>query len=105
MDFKTCKHCGEIRPISMFRHYYGNRSGTYRYCKMCEKIMTRRKYLVAKGDRRTPEEIEELTKIDKLYELRAKLGYEVPGRNKDHGGATDLLDDFIAKAEQQSENM
>lgn len=105
IKFKTCKQCGEIRPIAAFRSYYGNRKGTYRYCKTCEKILTRRKYLVAKGDRKTEEEIVELAKIDKLYELRANLGYEVPGRNKDHGGATELLDGLIAKAEQQNENM
>ena len=38
MNAKTCKQCGELKPIEQFRKYYGGRKGTYTTCKTCENI-------------------------------------------------------------------
>ena len=99
IDTKICSHCGEEKPLSSFRHYYGGRKGTYKYCKDCEKIITREKYLVAKGVRRTPQEEMELQKIHKLYELRVSVGLEAPRHSDNRVGTVDLIDQMLAKAE------
>lgn len=102
-EAKKCSHCGELKPLSRFRKYYGGRAGHYRYCLDCEKIMTRYKYLVSKGDDAAPCEREELAKIEKLYEYRKQLGLETPGRNN-YGGATSLIDKMLAEAEAKVQN-
>lgn len=72
MTYKMCAHCGEVRPVDMFRKYY-NRPGLYAFCKICEKIETRRKYLVRKSKLSEDEKIE-LDNIIKLYEYQRSLG-------------------------------
>ena len=100
METKTCTHCGELKPISCFRKYYGGRKGHYRYCKTCEKLNTRHKYLVGKGDAATQQEREELAKLIRLYELRETLGLETPLHPcKPAISAADLLEEQLAKAE------
>ena len=63
MEVKTCRQCGEIKPLSQFRKYYGGRKGTYKMCKVCERVNSREKYLFAKGDSLRQEEKVELKKI------------------------------------------
>ena len=48
MGTKVCKRCGRELPVDQFRNYYGGREGSYSFCKTCEKIEQRRKYLLAK---------------------------------------------------------
>lgn len=97
MAFKTCSACGAEKPIEAFRPYYGGRKGTYRYCRTCERIMQREKYLIAKGDAATQQEREELEKIHKLYSIRETKGLKPPRYSKDRVGATDLIDQLLAK--------
>lgn len=101
MNTKICAQCGEEKPISSFRPYYGGRKGTYSFCKDCEKIMTREKYLMSKGDRMTIQECDELERIRKLYELRRSAGLKAPRHRNEtkHGGATALIDEMLAKME------
>lgn len=77
---KTCARCGKTLPEENFRHYYNNRKGTYRYCKMCESIEARRRYL-ASQDSLTATQSEELDKINKLYDARFAAGLSVPKRS------------------------
>lgn len=107
MDTKRCTHCGEVRPIGEFRKYYkpGVKVGYYRYCKTCEKIMTRRRYLVGKGDRLTESERVELSKIEQLYDLREAAGLEVLGRGrqqKARGEAAAIVDQMLEDALKRS---
>ena len=67
-EAKKCTQCGEIRGIEMFRHYYGNRSGTYRYCKICERINNREQYLQDKATREVLND-EELNTLNMIHEL------------------------------------
>lgn len=96
MKAKTCKQCGELKPIEQFRRYYGGRKGTYTMCKQCERINSREKYLVGKADRRTEAEEQELAKIHELYILQSKLGLQPPIRS---GRSTSLVDDLDAAIE------
>lgn len=72
METKVCAHCGSERSIDQYRKYY-NRPGLYAYCKTCEKIETRRKYLSRKEGRTEMEEVE-LDKISSLYDLQRQHG-------------------------------
>ena len=97
MDVKTCKQCGELKPITQFRQYYGGRRGTYKMCKDCERINSREKYLSSKGESRSPEEDVELMQIHKLYECQRSVGLQPPVK---HGGRKPLtadLDSMIQK--------
>ena len=99
MNGKTCKQCGELKPIEQFRKYYGGRKGHYNTCKSCEKINARMKYLRAKGDlSRTDAEHSELLKIYQLYEAQRAAGLQPPreGGNR-NTPLVDSLDDMIAK--------
>lgn len=78
MDVKTCKQCGELKPISQFRQYYGGRRGTYKMCKDCERINSREKYLSAKGANRTGDEETELQRIHMLYDYQRAVGLQPP---------------------------
>lgn len=100
METKKCTHCGEIRPVSMFRKYYGGRKGHYRYCRFCEQLAMRYKYLTNKGGAATQEESEELAKLEKLYEYRRAAGLETPGHGANkHGAATAMIDQLLAEFE------
>lgn len=96
MDVKTCKQCGELKPISRYRKYYGGRNGTYKVCLDCERINSREKYLASK-ETRTAEEDAELDRIHKLYECQRAVGLRPPVK---HGGRKPLtadLDSMIQK--------
>lgn len=97
MDVKTCKQCGELKPISQFRKYYGGRRGTYTMCKQCERINSREKYLVAKGSSTTPSEEAELDKIHKLYEYQRSMGLQPPNRQVRRASIAAELDSMLDK--------
>lgn len=100
METKVCTHCGELRPLSMFRAYYGKRKGHYRYCRMCERLLMRYKYLTGKGDAVTQEESEELAKLKKLYEYRHAAGLETPGKGRNiHGATAAIVDKLLEEFE------
>lgn len=104
MNAKTCKQCGEIKPIEQFRKYYGGRKGTYTTCKTCEKINSRAKYLTNKGDKCGEAEIAELNKIHELWEVQRMAGLQPPRENTGRTvPITESLDDMIGKYQQQAE--
>jgi len=97
MNAKTCKQCGELKPIEQFRKYYGGRKGHYNTCKLCEKINARYKYLNNK-ETQSSAEIDELCKIEKLYEVQRAAGLQPPRRDAERNKPlVDSLDDMIAK--------
>lgn len=97
MEVKTCKQCGELKPISQFRRYYGGRKGTYKVCKACERINSREKYLRAKGECMGWDEEAELDKIHKLYEYQRSLGLQPPTRQERRTTIADELDSMLDK--------
>lgn len=98
MEAKVCKQCGELKPIDAFRKYYGGRKGCYTVCKMCERINSRAKYLVAKGQKCTDSEVEELNKIQTLWDAQRKAGLQPPRSNCGRSiPLADKLDDMIDK--------
>src|SRR5574343_1133153 len=81
----TCTYCGCEKPDEAFRAYYQNKYSVvnghnldgakhYPYCKECEKIENRRKYLL----QREQTETGEYEMICKLYDKRIDLGLDVP---------------------------
>ena len=92
MQTKTCKQCGELKPIDQFRKYYGGRQGHYTICKDCERINSRAKYLERKGDSITSTEDAELKKIYRLYDAQRACGLQPPRRES--GRQTRLVDDL-----------
>ena len=103
MDVKTCKQCGELKPISQFRRYYGGRKGTYTMCKQCERINSREKYLVAKGESISQQEATELDKIHTLYEYQRSLGLQPPTRQTRRAALNADLDDMLSKYKDMAE--
>lgn len=103
MNAKTCKQCGEHKPIEQFRKYYGGRKGHYTICKTCEKINSRAKYLRRKGECMNWDEEAELAKIEQLYDAQRAAGLQPPS---DHMGRkvplSESLDDMISKYQQQA---
>jgi hypothetical protein len=97
MDVKTCKQCGELKPISLFRQYYGGRRGTYKMCKDCERINSREKYLAAKGASRTEAEETELNRIHELYDCQRAVGLQPPTKRGGNKPLTNDLNDMLAK--------
>lgn len=95
MDAKTCRQCGELKPISQYRRYYGGRQGSYTTCRQCEKINSRLKYLESKEVLTEPERIER-DKILKLYEAQQSAGLRPPRRG---GRRTELVTDLDAMLE------
>ena len=97
MEVKTCKQCGELKPIGQFRKYYGGRKGTYKMCKACESINSREKYLVSKGDALNQQEEAELDKIHTLWDYQRKLGLQPPGRQERKVPLSNELDGMLDK--------
>lgn len=79
MDTKECRQCGEVKPLSQYRQYYGGRQGSYTLCLACEKINSRVKYLEKKVSKTKAEE-EELAKIYLLYDAQRACGLRPPRR-------------------------
>lgn len=104
METKVCKQCGEIKPIELFRQYYGGRKGRYTICATCEKINSREKYLSRKSSNDvglTSDEALELSKIHALWDCQAKLGLRPPRRVS--GMATPLnIDTMLATYEKKT---
>lgn len=101
MPTQICKQCGEIKPVAQFRNYYNGRKGTYKTCKMCEKINSREKYLRAK-DAQSPDglsdkEQEELDKIHELYDAQRAAGLQPPCANTGSNSLLSSLDSMIDK--------
>ena len=100
METKICSRCGVSKTLDNFRNYYGNRKGTYRHCKECERIESRRQYLAKLGEGASPEQKEALVAIERLYAHRASLGLDVPGRRNADAISTDqLVQQLLAKEE------
>lgn len=97
MEVKTCKQCGEIKPLTQFRKYYGGRKGTYKVCKSCERINSREKYLRAKGECMNWDEEAELDKIHELYALQRRMGLQPPTRQERSVTIKDELDGMLSK--------
>jgi hypothetical protein len=103
MNAKTCRQCGELKPLAQYRQYYGGRTGHYTTCKQCEKINSRLKYLESKQTLTEPERVER-DKILKLYEVQQAAGLRPPRRGV--GRTTKLVDDLdqmISKYAQSEE--
>lgn len=105
MDVKTCKQCGELKPISQFRKYYGGRKGTYTMCKQCERINSREKYLTAKGESMTWQEEGELDKIHQLYEYQRSMGLQPPNKQVRRASLADELDGMLDKYKNMSQQI
>ena len=97
MEVKTCKQCGEIKPLAQFRKYYGGRKGTYRMCKACERINSREKYLRAKGESMNLDEEAELDKIHELYECQRRMGLQPPTKQERRTTITEELNGMLDK--------
>lgn len=101
METKVCTRCGIERPIGHFRQYYNRSKGTYTFCKTCESIEGRRKYLVGKDaaslDGLSAEEQYELDKINELYEQHRAAGRPVPGSRKSPKGVTSVVEAMLSK--------
>lgn len=91
METKVCCRCGVEKPISEYRHYYGGKKGYYGYCKQCERLETRRRYLVGMTELSVDQRAE-LEAINKLYELRAARGLKVPKQRQ----PAQLVKDIVA---------
>lgn len=91
---KTCIYCGETKDINNFRPYYNRKTGHYTYCRSCEQIEKRRKYLIRKVEL-TDVETVELMKINKLYEVRRRAGLQSPGQAR--FGVLDQVNQEIAR--------
>lgn len=96
MNAKTCRQCGELKPLTQFRQYYGGRTGHYTTCKACEKINSRLKYLDSKDNLSELERIER-DKIYKLYEVQQAAGLRPPRRGGRSTELTTDLDEMIKK--------
>lgn len=100
METKICKQCGELKPIEQFRRYYGGRTGTYRTCKLCEKINARYKYLRGKATASILSGTEQVEhdKIEALYEAQRQAGLQPPRKEAERNKPlVDSLDDMINK--------
>lgn len=97
METKTCKQCGELKPIEQFRKYYGGRKGTYNTCKTCEKINARAKYLRSKEELTAVEQTE-LNKIYRLQDIQREVGLQPPSTFSGRSiPLVDSLDEMIGK--------
>lgn len=105
MNAKICKQCGELKPIEQYRKYYGGRKGTYKTCKLCEKINARAKYLKAKGDEISHDEEAELNKINKLYDAQRAAGLQPPSIAERRTPLVDSIDDMISKYVHRTEGV
>lgn len=91
-----CKQCGEVLPDNMFRKNYYNCKPS-RTCLKCEKINSRAKYLIRKGDKATPAEKSELAKIEQLYEYQRLAGLKPPRRRAELQRNIEAFDKLLSK--------
>lgn len=95
MDTKVCSTCGQEKSVDAFRKYYGGRKGSYSYCKECERIEQRRKYLVRRLEKLTDSETTELQHIKELYDRREAAGLKVLGKIRNTTGVSDIVDKHL----------
>lgn len=98
METKICSSCGQKKLVDNFRPYYGGRNGRYSYCKDCEKIAQRRKYLLHRPDL-TDEEAEELEAIETLYTKRKEAGLKIIGSIRSKTGVSTLVQKELSRFE------
>lgn len=99
MELMTkCKQCGEVLPDSMFRKNYYNGKPS-RTCLKCEKINSRAKYLIRKGDKATQAEKSELAKIEQLYMYQVIAGLKPPRRRAELQRNIEAFDELLSKYE------
>ena len=96
MEARVCRQCGELKPLSQYRKYYGGRTGHYTTCKACERINSRLKYLESKEALTEIERIER-DKILALYEAQRGAGLRPPSRGGRRTEAVTDLDAMIGK--------
>lgn len=101
---RKCKQCGEVKSLTQYREYYGNLKGHYKFCKECERLNQRLKYLRNKPNL-SPDETEELNQIEQLHDLQRSLGLEPPRRRKGDSAVTSIIQKQMeaAKAKQKFE--
>ena len=104
-NVRRCKQCGEVKQLSseFCRKYYGeNARGFYRVCKVCESINNRYKYLTGKGDAATQADLEEIARIEELYDTLRELGLEPPRYGAGSvSTVSSLVEDLLQKKMQQ----
>lgn len=97
METKICSVCGRELSVDRFRMYHNKPGKTWPYCKDCESIEMRRKYLQNKGADMSDEEYAELEKIGELYKRHAEAGRRVLGSCKPRNQkASALVDEMLA---------
>ena len=97
---KRCTSCGVDKPIEEFRTYYNRQKGHYPYCKECERIEGRRKYLSRNKEKLNEDQLVELNKIETLYDKRQAAGLSVPSRKRNNNtSVAKLVDAYLAQQE------
>ena len=102
METKTCKRCGTEQPVDNFRMYYNGHASRYTFCRTCERIEARRKYLVRGYERLNDEQKKELESIEALYEARQAAGLAVPGRSRGASVVSLIVDDQLNKLKEKA---
>ena len=77
---KICSMCGREQSVDNFRKYKSGKP--YTYCKDCEAIEIRRRYLEHKGAGCSSDEADELVRINHLYQMRVNSGLNTFGTRK-----------------------
>lgn len=85
---KICCMCGQEKSVDQFRQYKSGKP--YTYCKDCESIEVRRRYLEKKGLECSQDEADELVLINHLYEKRLEKGLKTFGQRKRSSGGSCL---------------
>lgn len=95
---KVCKQCGLQKDDKAFRPLYG-RPGTYNVCYECERINSRRKYLLRKAEL-TASESAELQSIEDLYARQRSMGLRPPHRRySTKAVVSNVVDTYNAEAQ------
>lgn len=88
-----CKQCGTEKLKQDFRLYYNQSGKRYTICLDCERINSRRKYLLKKSGRTVSEQAE-LDDIHKLYDLQRAAGLKPPSSRTGHSTLSDQMQQF-----------
>lgn len=86
IESKVCTMCGREQSVDNYRKYpKGDKSRPY--CKECEAIEVRRRYLssLSRQDKLTTEQRAELVSIYQLYEARRDAGLRTFGMRSKRG--------------------
>ncbi len=97
-NYRSCKQCGELKPVATgFRKYYKGK-GYYRTCLECERINNRRKYLQSIIAPATLQP--ELQAILDLYAAQRRAGLSPPAERVATGST--FIDSVRKQIEQLS---